>query len=105
MQTVLNVAGSEYCYIYVQDRASGNEQNEFNADLLALAKSKKWTPYYKDASGWHKYDENSFVTGIDAATTADETDADAPRYNLQGQRVGKDYRGVVVVNGRKVWVK
>lgn len=105
MQTLLTVAGSENCDIHVQDRASGNEQNEFNADLLALAKSKKWTPYYKDASGWHKYDENSFVTGIDAATTADETDADAPRYNLQGQRVGKDYRGVVVVNGRKVWVK
>ena len=107
MQTLLTVAGSENCDIHVQDRASGNEQNEFNADLLALAKSKKWTPYYKDASGWHIYNENSFVTGIDAATTADETeaDADAPRYNLQGQRVGKDYRGVVVVNGRKVWVK
>ena len=32
-------------------------------------------------------------------------DDDAPRYNLQGQRVGKDYRDVVIVNGRKVRVK
>ena len=26
-------------------------------------------------------------------------------YNLSGQRVGKDYKGVVVVNGKKVVVK
>lgn len=30
---------------------------------------------------------------------------DAPMYNLSGQRVGKDYKGIVVVNGRKIWRK
>ena len=30
------------------------------------------------------------------------SDSDQPRYNLQGQRVGKDYKGVVIVNGRKM---
>ena len=31
----------------------------------------------------------------------DAIPADAPRYNLAGQRVGKDYKGVVIVNGKK----
>jgi hypothetical protein len=26
-------------------------------------------------------------------------------YNLAGQRVGKDYKGIVIVNGKKVLVK
>ncbi len=33
------------------------------------------------------------------------TDANAPRYNLQGQRVGRDYKGVVIVGGKKLLVR
>lgn len=29
-------------------------------------------------------------------------DANAPMYNLAGQRVGKDYKGIVIQNGRKI---
>lgn len=106
MQTILSKTGNTNCSIYVQDWSSGREENVFNEELLALAKSNKWIPYYRDVSGWHLYNENSFVTGIDAATALEETiDGDALRYNLQGQRVGKDYHGVVIVNGRKVRVK
>lgn len=42
-------------------------------------------------------------TGIEALTI--DTDANAPMYNLAGQRVDKDYKGVVIKNGRKVVVK
>ena len=50
----------------------------------------------------------SFV--FDAGTTgistveADgvELDPNQPMYNLAGQRVGKDYRGVVLQNGKKI---
>lgn len=31
-----------------------------------------------------------------------DSNEDAPAYNLNGQRVGKDYKGIVVVNGKKV---
>lgn len=31
--------------------------------------------------------------------------ADAPMYNLAGQRVGKNYKGVVIVNGKKMILK
>lgn len=35
----------------------------------------------------------------------DNFDANAPMYNLAGQRVGKSYKGIVVVNGKKVLIK
>lgn len=43
------------------------------------------------------------TTGIETILNdADNTvPADAPRYNVAGQRVGKDYKGVVIVKGHK----
>lgn len=43
-------------------------------------------------------------TGINNITT-EATDADAPAYNLSGQRVGKNAKGVLVKNGKKYVVK
>ena len=43
-------------------------------------------------------DETTTINAVDAAGMDD----DAPVYNLAGQKVGKDYKGVVIVNGRKV---
>ena len=43
-------------------------------------------------------------TGINNITT-EATDADAPVYNLSGQRVGKNAKGVLVKNGKKYVVK
>lgn len=42
-------------------------------------------------------------TGINNATdkNADSFDANAPRYDLKGMRVGKDYKGIVIINGKK----
>lgn len=42
-------------------------------------------------------------TGINNATekNAGSFDADAPRYDLKGVRVGKDYKGIVIINGKK----
>ena len=39
--------------------------------------------------------------GIDAATVNGE-DANLTRYNLAGQRVGKNYKGIVIENGHKI---
>ena len=43
------------------------------------------------------------VTGINNAIS--EKAADGKMYNLNGQRVSNNYKGVVVVNGKKVLVK
>ena len=47
---------------------------------------------------------NNGATGISAiSTTAD--DDNAPIFNLQGVRVGKDYKGIVIKNGKKIYNK
>ena len=43
-------------------------------------------------------------TGINNITT-EATDANAPAYNLSGQRVGKNAKGVLIKNGKKYVVK
>lgn len=37
--------------------------------------------------------------------TMDDLDANAPVYNVQGQRVGKDFKGICIQNGQKFIVK
>ena len=41
------------------------------------------------------------TTGIENATTT-TVDNNAPAYNLSGQRVDNSYKGVVIVNGKKM---
>jgi hypothetical protein len=42
------------------------------------------------------------ATGIDTLSMDNgATNVDAPIYNLAGQRVGKSYKGVVIINGKK----
>lgn len=43
---------------------------------------------------------NGLTTAINTVTTADKL-ATAPRHNMAGQRVGADYKGIVIVNGKK----
>ena len=67
------------------------------------------TAVYRNANGEEhesafSNDAALYVNGIaEIISTSDTTSA--PRYNLQGQRVGQNYRGVVVEEGRKLIVK
>ena len=47
------------------------------------------------------FGEEEVVTGIDAIENG-TIDNDAPAYNLAGQKVGKGYKGIVIINGKKV---
>lgn len=52
--------------------------------------------------------QNSYIVSINGQTTGirsvsnDSANNDSHAYNLAGQRVGKDYKGVVIKNGKKV---
>ena len=48
--------------------------------------------------------EEDTTTGISSASLNEngQIDNDAPAYNLAGQKVGKGYKGIVIVNGKKV---
>lgn len=50
------------------------------------------------------YALDNTVTGIDQVRS-NIHQVNGIRYNLAGQRVGKDYKGIVIVNGRKMTVK
>ncbi len=47
------------------------------------------------------YSLNGVTTGIDNITVEQEFDENAPVYNLQGQRVSKDTKGILIQNGKK----
>ena len=56
-------------------------------------------------SGSCNIDKLTFVsteTGIDEITRDDADDAHATRYNLAGQQVDANYKGIVIINGKKV---
>lgn len=52
------------------------------------------------ASGSELYSLNGVTTGVNAIT-AESVAKDAPLYNLAGQKVSKEYKGVVIQNGKK----
>lgn len=86
----------------------------FNGDtFVGITSTNAYTVTEGDAANYKVRAANSMggfgladgtTTAIrNAAVTA--ADADAPAYNLAGQRVGTDYRGIVIRNGKKYIVK
>ena len=55
--------------------------------------------------GAYEYGATSAITLPEAAKPANSTLSASRIYNLQGQQVTKGYKGIVVVNGRKVLMK
>ena len=58
----------------------------------------EWYNQYMDFFTSHL--KSSFPATVIEAVQAD-IPADGPAYNIMGQRVGKDYKGIVIQNGRK----
>ena len=58
---------------------------------------------YEDERGLlpYLYVEDEIGTGINNVTVDEELDENAPVYNLAGQRVSKDAKGIVIQNGKK----
>ena len=77
------------------------EQNVCTTQHIHDAKLKFWTTYQtSDNTSFYLYEGYTVPTNIRTAEADGEDDV--PRYNMSGQRVGKDYKGIVIVNGRKV---
>ena len=49
--------------------------------------------------------DNELPTGIEEVTGRKEDVRDGAVYNLNGQRVGTGYKGLMIQNGRKYFVK
>ncbi|MBR2101296.1 MAG: hypothetical protein IJ928_00940 [Prevotella sp.] len=99
-RTGLNTSGS-LCVYY--SYGSGNyEQNVCTTQNVADALQKNWKTY--KTSNHTSFDLYEGVFTIPTAIIAAETDNDndGPLYNLSGQRVGNDYKGIVIKNGKKI---
>ena len=75
-----------------------------NATLYVPAGTKE---KYEATEGWKNFANivEMDETGIDAVDALPASSADAPVYNLNGQRVNVPVNGVYIKNGRKVLVK
>jgi len=95
--------------IYAINLGDPKERNIVNKAHVSTAESKGWDIMYsKDGENW-TYNYPGTYTPNPIATDVQGVDAnvedDSPRYNLGGQRVKNDYKGIVVVGGKKVVVK
>ena len=83
------------CY-FKYKMATPGESNELTVEQVAAVKATNWRLYYDDGTEY----KGEGSTGIDNVTSG-TADTAAPMYNLSGQRVGNDYKGVVIQNGKK----
>ena len=84
--------------------AQANEQNVITVSQVQAARSNNWDTYQLVNGSWILYDgSHGIVTGMEPAVSSSYEDA--PLYNLSGQRVDKNYKGVVIRNNKKVRMK
>ena len=67
--------------------------------FLGHATPGDWTQTYMDF--FEQYVGTEIPSGINEVTAEEQATADGPAYNLAGMRVSKDYKGIVIVNGKK----
>ena len=80
--------------------SSDTEKNSMSQEQALTVMGKNWT--LKRTNGNIYLGEQS--TSIESIET-DAGNGNAPRYNLMGQPVDKNYRGVVIQNGKKTLIK
>lgn len=100
--------------------SDGNKTVADNDNIYCLAKKSKGVGFYKVATGvkipankaYLEINESTsakyYSIGIGGNTTGiqaiqqNSVKADGIMYSLSGQRVGKDYKGIVICNGKKM---
>ena len=100
VQTLPNRTGKTTGKLYALTDDAYNEHNTCSSQNVSNAKSKNWDVYAQTSGFWNLYEGSSIPTNIRTADA--DVDDNAPRYNMSGQRVGRDYKGIVIKNGRKV---
>ena len=87
------------CDYYIKDIVWKLEDN--TETLINMEGSDNF--YVKEGAGTTPYIFGSDPSGISSVTKANN--GSAAMYNLSGQRVGADYKGMVIKNGKKFMVK
>lgn len=82
------------------EKFTTGEEIKVGDEVVVYGKLINYNGTYEINSGNELYSVNGFTTGINKVTV-DADDADAPVYNLAGQRVSKDAKGILIKNGKK----
>lgn len=93
---------SQGTFNVVNDVQSSYEENVLTHEQLAEVMARRWTAYHYSSGEWVPYTLDA-PTGLETVDAAPQEGGNG--YNLQGQRVGSGFKGIVVKNGRKVLSK
>lgn len=93
---------SESGGLYVFYEGNDSEQNVCSTQNVHDAWMKNWKSYYITSSSLvGLYDGCEVVIPTDVHEIETGGNTDAPRYNLGGQRVGDNYKGIVIQRNKK----
>ena len=96
----VNLTAPEWCE---QARSDDNFQIDLESELLTslvFSFTATWAGGKNAEEGWSLVIENANSTDVSGIKV--ENNASQTRYNLQGQRIGANYRGIMVINGKKM---
>ena len=82
------------------DKFTSEDQIKAGDKVIVYGKLMNYNGTYEIGTGNRIYSINNITTGINNVET-DTKDANAPVYNLSGQRVNDSYKGIVIKNGKK----
>jgi len=77
------------------------DANNLTKDQVSIASSKGWSMKFDDGSTY----SGTVASAIEEVDVEDCDNDNAPRYNLNGQPVDDNYRGIVIQKGKKILVK
>ena len=83
------------------ERFTSADQIKIGDEVIVYGRLINYNGTYEMNSGNYIYSLNGVTTGIANITVEQEFDENAPVYNLQGQRVSKDTKGILIQNGKK----
>lgn len=82
------------------EKFTSEDQIKVGDEVIVYGQLVNYNGTYEINSGNQLYSINGATTGINKVEN-DTEDANAPAYNLAGQRVNKSYQGIVIKNGKK----
>ena len=79
---------------------TNEKQIKLGDEVIVNGKIETYNNEGRIASGGYIYSLNGNTSGINAVKA--DTEANAPAYNLAGQKVDNSYKGLIIKNGRKM---
>lgn len=82
------------------DKFTSEDQIKVGDEVIIYGQLSVYGTTHQIASGSSIYSINESATSV-SGTTVEKFDANAPVYNLAGQRVSKNTKGILIQNGKK----